>query len=263
MAIKTFLDESGAALLMAIMFTLIINGIALTMFATTSNEMESSNSSVIASDSFNVAEAGLNLGLLRLKAMMEANLNLDPTSPFCDEPFNLALENTANVFMLSDIRYFDLVRMAPLDSAALDQIKSSYIDDTTATYIRPIDGFFLPECSNPDQLKTYLTGAEPIYSSVMDTGESALLRGWRVYIANDNDKDDKTAVLVSIGYLLDTKNDVLYKKRIEATVYIHGVDLSKKPNPTGQVSSSPTGAQTGRFRVDTQGGVGESTYDLR
>ena len=258
-------DEHGAALILAILFTLIINGIAMTLFVTSSGEMESSVSQMIAQDSFNVAEAGLNIGMLRIKALMEANDPIDPSTPFMRPPFALTSEGSVSDenLALSDYSYYDLVTLEPLGSGAIAQIQTSYIDDTTNTYTHTIDGFFTPETSNPDVMEAYLTGAEPLYTSLVDTGSSTVLRGWRVYLRNDNDRDDKTALLVSVGYLLDVTNNVLYQKKVEATVYIHGLDIGSDPDPSGQLTSSALGARTGRFRVTSSLEAEVSSYDIR
>jgi len=255
-------DDSGVALILAILFTLIINGIAMTLFVTS---LDSSSSQIISQDSFNVAEAGLNIGLLRIKALMEANDPIDPSTPFMRPPFYLASEGgiTDDNLKLSDYRYYDLVRLEPLSDSALSSITSEYIDDTTNTYLGSIDGFFTPETSNPDVMEAYLTGAEPLYTSLIDTGNSALLRGWRIYLCNDNDRDDKTALLVSVGYLLDVRNNVVYQKKVEASVYIHGLNIGKKPDPSGQLTSSARGARTGRFRVASSLDAPVSSYDIR
>jgi hypothetical protein len=261
-------DERGVALILAILFSLIINGVAITLFVTSSNELSSSNSQVISQDSFNVAEAGLNIGLLRIKALMEANDPIDPSTPFMRPPFNLASEGSVadENLQLSDYRYFDLITLEPLSESAISQISSSCVDDATNTYTKPIDGFFTPETSNPDLMALYapyLSGSAPIYTSLIDTGGNVLLRGWRVFLSNDNDRDDKTAKLVAIGYLLDVTNNVLYQKKLEATVYIHGLDIGKQPDPSGQLTSSALGARTGRFRVTSSLDAPVSTYDIR
>ena len=258
-------DERGAALILAILFTLIINGIAMTLFVTSSGEMDSSISQVISRDSFNVAEAGLNIGLLRIKALMEANDPIDPSTPFMRPPFNLTSEGGVadENLALSEYAYYDLVTLEPLGSSALATIETTYIDDETNTYKHSIDGFFTPETSNPDVMEAYMSGAEPLYTSLVDTGSSALLRGWRIYLSNDNDRDDKTALLVSVGYLLDVSNNVLYQKKVEATVYIHGLDIGKQPDPSGQLTSSALGARTGRFRVTSSLEAPVSSYDIR
>lgn len=257
--------EKGAALMLAILFSLIINGIAITLFVTSKNELSSSNSQIVAQDSFNIADAGLNIGLLRIKALMEANDPVEPTNPFAQSPFKLASEGGAGDenLTLDDYRYFDLVRMEPLGAAALGDIQAHYIDPATNTYTLSIDGFFTPETSNPDEMYAYMSGAEPLYNFLLDTGDSAVLRGWRIYLSNDNDSDDKTALLVSVGYLLDIENNVVYQKKVEASVYIHGLDVGKSPDPTGQVTSSARGARTGRFRVATDSDQPSSSYDLR
>ncbi len=261
-------NERGVALIMAILFSLIINGVALTLYATSSNELSSSSSQIIAQDSFNVAEAGLNIGLLRIKALMEANDPIDPSTPFMRPPFNLTSEGGVadDNLTLSNYQYFDLVKLEPLDSSAVDEIQSSYIDGATDSFTGPIDGFFTPETSNPDLMALYApykSGAEPLYTSLIDTGSSALLRGWRVYLMNDNDRDDKTAKLVSVGYLFDINNNVLYQKKVEASVYIHGLDIGKQPDPSGQLTSSARGARTGRFRVTSSLDAPVSSYDIR
>lgn len=270
MKIKTYLrkmrtDESGAALLLSILFTLIINGIALTLFATTSREVVSSNSQVVYNDSFNVADAAVNVGLLRIKALMEANDPIDPSVPFERPPFSLTSEGAVDddTLTIDEYRFFDLVTLTALDDSSLSTIRANYIDTSTETFSAPIDGFFTPQTSNPVDFDAFLTGAEPVYSSLLDTGESARLRGWRIYLQNDNDRDDKTALLVAIGYLLDPQNNVLYQKRIEVDVYIHGVDLGKSPDPTGQVTSSERGAKTGRFRVTSDLEQPVESFDLR
>ena len=257
--------ESGAALLLAIFFTLILNGIAVTLFVTTSNELSSSASQVAAYDSFNVAEAGLNVGLLRLKALVEANEPIEAAAPFSNPPFDLEPEGVAGTGNLSldQFRYFDLVTNEQLSSSAYAQISGSYIDAQTNTYTSSIDGFFKPQTSNPEMFTAYMAGVEPEYRSLLDTGETDVLRGWRVYVCNDNDGDDKTALLVSVGYILDMRNDVLYQRRVEAQVYVHGLELGKQPDPTGQISSSARGAKTGRFRVTPDSDQPVSGYSLR
>lgn len=262
---KYLKDESGAALLMAILFTLIVNGIALTLFATASAEISSSGSQVLAADCFSVAEAGINIGLLRIKALMEANDPIDPSVPFMRPPFNLTSEGGASdeTLGIDEYRFYDLVALREIDDTTLSTIRSEYSDTTLQTFSAPIEGFFMPETSNPDAFQTYLSGAEPVYSGLVDTGESTLLRGWRVYLMNDNDHDDKTALLVSVGYLLDPANNLLYQKKIELNVYIHGMDMGKNPDPTGQVTSSERGARTGRFRVTSDLEQPVSSYDLR
>lgn len=266
MKLSTMLrDESGAALLLAILFTLIINGIALTLFATASGEISSSGSQVMAADCFSVAEAGVNIGLLRIKALMEANDPIDPSVPFMRPPFNLASEGgvSDDTLSIDEYKFYDLVALRELDDTTLGSIRTGYVNTTLQNFSAPIEGFFMPETSNPDAFQTYLAGAEPVYSGLVDTGESTLLRGWRVFLMNDNDHDDKTALLVSVGYLLDPANNLLYQKRIELNVYIHGMDMGKKPDPTGQVTSSERGARTGRFRVTSDLEQPVSSYDLR
>jgi hypothetical protein len=258
-------NEKGAALLMAILFTMILNGIAMTLFVTSSGEKTSSSSHVVAYEAFNVAEAGLNVGLLRVKALMEANDPIDPDTPFMRPPFYLeteAIVGTDNL-RLDEYRYFDLAALEPLSDAARNQINSSYINATYNTYLSSIDGFFTPQTSNPELFTAYLSGAEPEYISLLDTGESQFLRGWRIYLSNDNDSDDKTALLISVGYILDLRNNVLYQRKIEAKIYIHGMDLGKQPDPTGQITSSARGAATGRFRVSSDLDQPVSSYDLR
>jgi hypothetical protein len=260
--------EHGTALILAVLFSLIINGVAMTLFVTSSNELSSSNSQVISQDSFNVAEAGLNIGLLRIKALMEANDPIDPSTPFMRPPFNLASEGGVSDenLKLSEYRYFDLIRLEPLSDSAVSQIASSFVDDVTNTYTKQIEGFFTPETSNPDLMSLYApyqSGAEPLYTALIDTGGSTLLRGWRVYLSNDNDRDDKTAKLVAVGYLLDVTNNVLYQKKVEATVYIHGLDIGKQPDPSGQLTSSALGARTGRFRVTSSLEAPVSSYDIQ
>jgi hypothetical protein len=247
------------------MFSLVMNGIALTLFATSMNESVSSVSQVLATDSFNVAEAGLNLGLLRVKALMEANDPIDPSAPFSLPPFNLASEGAVDddKLDLSQYQYFDLVSLNPLGDSAIAQIASSYCDDLLGVHTSPIDGFFIPETSNPDLFRTYLTGAEPVYSNIIDTGQSTALRGWRIYLANDNDSDDKTARLVAVGYLLDPTNNLLFQKKIEAKIYIHGQDRGKSHDPSGQATSSERGARTGKFRVTSDMAQPVNSYDLR
>ncbi|HUX07896.1 MAG TPA: PilX N-terminal domain-containing pilus assembly protein [Acidobacteriota bacterium] len=267
-ACKIIGNERGTALILAILFSLIINGVALTLYVTSSNELSSSSSQVIAQDSFNVAEAGLNIGMLRIKALMEANDPIDPSTPFTRPPFALASEGGVadDNLNMTDYRYFDLVRLVPLNASAVAEIQSNYIDGTTNTFTGPIDGFFTPETSNPDLMTLYApykSGAEPLYTSLIDTGSSALLRGWRVYLMNDNDRDDKTAKLVSVGYLFDISNNVLYQKKVEAIVYIHGLDVGRQPDPSGQLTSSARGARTGRFRVTSSLEAPVSSYDIR
>ena len=92
---------------------------------------------------------------------------------------------------------------------------------------------------------------------------SAVQRAWRLYLVNDNDHDDKTALLVSVGYVMDVRNNVLYQKRIEASVYIHGQDLGRQPDPSGQISSSARGARTGRFRVSSDLDQPVDSFDIR
>lgn len=257
--------EAGAALLLAILFTLIINGIALTLFATSSSEMASSSSQVIGQDSFNVAEAGINIGLLRVKALMEAHDPVDPSTPFSRPPFNLSSEGAVgdDNLALSEYSYFDLVTLEPLPESSLTQIRYGLVDDVTNTYTSSIDGYFTPESSNPDEISAYLTGAEPTYLALIDMDGSAVQRAWRLYLVNDNDHDDKTALLVSVGYVMDVRNNVLYQKRIEASVYIHGQDLGRQPDPSGQISSSARGARTGRFRVSSDLDQPVDSFDIR
>lgn len=264
--IKLIKNDSGAALLIAILFSLIINGIALTLFATSRSEAVSSVSQVVASDTFNVAEAGINIGLLRIKALMEANDPIDPDFPFSSPPFNLSSEQVtgSETLNINEYSYFDLITLAPLDDSTKTAINTNFIDTDLQTYTNSIDGFFTPETSNPVLFNTYLTGAEPVYSALVDTGDNTLLRGWRVYIRNDNDNDDRSATLVSVGYLLDPVNDLLFQKKIEATIFIHGRKLGKDHDPSGQVTSSETGARTGRFRVTSSvDQLNISSYDLR
>lgn len=254
-------SDSGAALLLAIMFSLIINGIALTLFATSREETVSSNSMVVADSSFNVAEAGINIGLLRMKAIVEANDDaMEPANPFTGVPFALESEG-AITLALDQYRYFDLVTLTPLSDSDRNLISTNNIDAVAGIYTAPIDGYFVPETSNPDLFNDYLSGA--VYSPLIDTGSYALLRGWRVYLVNDNDSDDKTAKLVSIGYMIDPSNNVLYQKRIEATVYIHGDKDGGSTDPTGQVTSSERGSRTGRFRVTSDLAQPVNSFDLR
>lgn len=252
-------------MLLAILFSLIINGIAITLFVTTSNELKSSASHVVANEAFNVAEAGLNIGLLRIKAVMEAHDPIEPGTPFIGEPFELASEEAAGSanLTISQFRYFDLVTLAPLPSSTVAQINSGYVDTHTDTYTGSIDGFFKPQTSNPALFEQYLSGAEPEYRDLLDTGESQILRAWRLFLVNNDDGNDKTATLVSVGYILDLRNNVMYQRRVEATVYIHGMDVAKQTDPTGQLTSSSRGARTGRFRVEGDASQPVSSYDLQ
>lgn len=261
--LKHLRSESGAALLLAILFSLIINGIALTLFATSREETVSSNSMVVADSSFNVAEAGLNIGLLRLKALVEANDPIDASKPFSDNPFKLETETDGDTLTIDEFRYFDLVSLTPLSDSSLSAITANNIDAVAEVYTAPIEGYFVAETSNPDMFGAYLSGAVPVYSSLVDTGENTLLRGWRIYIANDNDGIDKTARLVSVGYMVDPSNNVLYQKKIEAKVYIHGKDNEGSTDMSGQVTSSERGARTGKFRVTSDLAQPVNSYDLR
>lgn len=261
--------DGGAALLMAIFFTLIINGVAMTLFVTSSNELSSSMSQVHSQDSFNIAEAGLNIGLLRIKAIietMETTDPIDPSTPFSRPPFELAGEGIEgeDKLTIDDYRYFDLVTMEPLSDGFHGQIAGGYVDATTDTYTRPVDPFFTPEASNPDLMSGLsASGVTALYNQLLWTGNAGVLRAWRVFLVNDNDRDDKTALLVSIGYLLDPRNNVVFKKRVEAKVFIHGLDLGKDPDPTGQLTSSARGARTGRFRVTSDLDQPVRAYDIR
>ena len=255
-------NESGAALLMAILFSMITNGIALTLFATSSGASSSAQSQVVAADSFNVADAAVNIGLLRVKALMEANDKLSPGQPFAEAPFALEVEGS-NPLEIDDYRYFDLVTMAPLPDDLRTKINSNYIDIPTESYIANIDSFFVPQTSNPARFNAFQAGAEPVYNAIIDAGDSALLRGWRIYLRNDNDDNDKTAVLVAVGYLLDPLNNLMYQKKLELNIFIHGKSDGPSPDPAGQVTSSEKGARTGKFRVTSDLTQPVSSYDLR
>lgn len=264
--VKRLRNESGAALLMAILFSMITNGIALTLFATSSGESYSSQSQVVAADTFNVADAAVNIGMLRIKALMEANNDsLDTDSPFSTPPFNLAVEGyeTEDTLTIDQYGYFDLVTMAPLDDTAKSKIVADCIDIPTETYTHSIDSFFKPQTSNPARFNAFQAGAEPVYTAIIDAGDSALLRGWRIYLRNDNDGQSKTAMLVAVGYILDPLNNLMYQKKLELRIIIHGKSDDKSPDPRGQVTSSETGARTGKFRVTSDLTQPVSSYDLR
>jgi hypothetical protein len=255
-------DDSGAALLMSIMFTLIISGLALTLFATTSREVYSSNSQVVYNDSFNTADAAANIGMLRIKAIMEANDPIEAEAPFERPPFSLAIEGgLADSIGIREYKCYDIVSERTISFTDIDE---SFFDEATGTFQASIEGFFEMEATNPVKFGEYLKGAvSSEHNKHLDTGESALLRGWRIYLQNDNDGDGKTALLVAIGYLLDPQNNMLYQKRIEVNVYIHAQKRGQDPDPTGQVTNSQSGAKTGRFKIETDLEDPVDSYDLR
>jgi len=252
-------DDSGAALIMSILFTLIINGLALTLFATTSREVMSSNSQVVYNDSFNTAEGAVNIGLLRIKALMEIHDPIDPENPFSSQPFLLAYEDAGDASLaINEYSFYDLVA-----NEVVTSVGSEYYDVDLQEFTGSIAGHFQAQTSNTELSSDYLSGSTHAYGDMLDVGESTVLRGWRIFLQNNNDGDNKTALLVAIGYIIDPRNDVVYQKRIELDVYIHGRSGGEEPDPEGQVTSSETGARTGRYRVSTDLNEPVDSYNLR
>jgi hypothetical protein len=244
-------DDSGLALVMSIMFTLVITGLALTLYATTFEDNSSSVSQVTNADCFNMAEAGLNVGLMRVRSIVTTYATVDEASVFSSPPFNLEEESEGvESIEITNYGYFDLVAMTPLPQTSKSKINNGYVDPYFQTYIRSIDGFFKPETSNPDGFSAYLAGAEPVYSTLVDIGGRTYVRGWRIYLHNDNDMNDNTATLISVGYVLDPASSMVYSKKIEAKVYMQSEKDTKDVDLASQVTGSETGASTGKFRVD-------------